>query len=406
MLLRPEDDTVLRGYAEDSAILWNIANFERRKAWFNHDKMPSYASQCRTLKASEAFLRLGTCKAQALLSKLREAWSSFFALKRLEKQGRLPPYIVKVSPPRYWKKNGKRIARAFFVRNDGWRWRYNKEDEEELVIGKLHVPFAHGYLQVGKQGRLEVQHDALLNKWYAYFPVDVLLERSSRVASKMASLDLGICNLGALYIENEQPVVYSGRAVLSDWVYRTKKIGNLQSRLPKKRHRSQRIGLMFRCRQRRLKHAVNAMCKDIFKRLINANVGVLVFGDLMGIRSKANHGRNLNQKLHNFWVFNHAAKRLAELGEEYGVVVRKVLEFKTSSTCCLCGKEHNGRVHRGLMVCPSTHQCINADVNGSVNIWNVAVDRFPQSLAQKAETSGSGLLAQPLLLRWSYQKWQ
>jgi len=403
VVLKPSSDVLLKGYAEDSAILWNTANFERRKAWHEHLKMPSYADQCRVLKMSEAFKRLGTCKAQALLSKLREAWSSFYALKRLEKQGMLPPHILRVNPPRYWKENGVRVAKAFYVRNDGWRW----IGEDELVIGKMRIPFQHGRLRVGKQGRLEVLHDKLLDKWRAYFPVDVPLEHPSRIASKMASLDLGICNLAALYIENEKPIVYSGRAVLSDWVYRTKKIGGKQSKLPRKKHTSKGILLQFRRRQHRLKHAVNAMCRDIFNRLEEAGVSVLVIGDLNGIRAGAYFGRNGNQKLHNFWVFNRIAKRLAELGEEHSVVVRKVLEFKTSSTCCLCGKEHNGRIHRGLMVCLSAHRSVNADVNGSVNIKNVAVNRFPVSLAQSMlGTSGSGLLAEPLLLRWNYNEWK
>lgn len=73
---------------------------------------------------------------------------------------------------------------------------------------------------------------------------------------------------------------------------------------------------MYRRRQRRLKHVVNAMCKDIFERLEKANVGVLVMGDLNGIRAEANHGKNGNQKLHNFWAFSMIQKRLLELGEE------------------------------------------------------------------------------------------
>lgn len=401
VLLKPKNESPLREYVEDSAILWNTANFERRKAWFNHDKTPSYVNQCKTLKSNDAFKRLGTCKAQALLSKLREAWNSFFALKRLEKQGLLPSHILKVNLPRYWKENGKRVAKAFYVRNDGWRW----TGEDELVIGRQRIPFQHGKLRVGKQGRLEVLHDTLLDKWVAHFPVEVETP-SGRIAGKMASLDLGICNLAALYVENEKPVVYSGRAVLSDWVYRTKKIAGLQSRLPRKQRKSQRIGLMFKCRQRRLRHAVNAMCRSIFVELEKRNVNVLVMGDLNGIRAEANHGKNGNQKLHNFWAFSMVQKRLMELGEEHGVVVRKVSERDTSKTCCLCGMQHNGRKERGLMVCPSMHRSVNADVNGAVNIWNVAVNRSPMSLAQSTlGTSGSGLLAEPLFLRWNYDEW-
>lgn len=401
VLLKPESDILLRDYAENSAILWNVANFERRKAWHEHARIPSYATQCKSLKTTETFKRLGTCKAQALLSKLREAWSSFFALKRLEKQGRLPPHIRKVNPPRYWKENGKRVAKAFYVRNDAWHW----TGEDELVIGKERIPFQHGKLWVGKRGRLEVLHDTLLDKWVAHFPVS-LKEGTSRIIGRMASLDLGICNLAALYIENEKPIVYSGRAVLSDWVYRTKKIADLQSKLPRKKHKSKRISLMFRNRQHRLRHAVNAMVKSVFQRLEKQNVNVLVMGDLNGIRASADHGKNGNQKLHNFWAFNRIEKRIAELGEEHGVIIRKVSERDTSRTCCLCGKQHGGRVERGLMVCPTIHRSMNADVNGAVNIQKVAVNRFPESFAQTLGTSGSGHLAEPLLLRWNYNEWR
>jgi transposase len=51
-----------------------------------------------------------------------------------------------------------------------------------------------------------------------------------------------------------------------------------------------------------LKHAVNALCRGIFGRLERAGVGVLVVGDLMGIRAEAYHGAKGNQKLHNFWA--------------------------------------------------------------------------------------------------------
>lgn len=400
VLLRPKIDTLLKEYAENSSILWNVANYERRKAWFEHSKIPSYASQCKNLKTKESFKAIGTCKAQALLAKLNEAWQSFFALVRLRKQGKLPQNIRKLSPPHYLKENGKRVARAFYVRNDGWSIK-----SESLSIGKIKIPFQHGKIWSGKRGRLEVQHDALRGRWYAHIPVEAETP-PSRGAGKTASMDLGICNLAALYIENEKPTVYSGRAVLSDWVYQTKRIAKLQSRLPKGRHKSRLISLLHRKRSKRLRHAIYAMCRDAFKALEEKDVSTLVFGDLTGIRDEADHGRKGNQKLHNFWAFDKVAKRLIELGEKTGITVRKVSERDTSRTCCLCGKQHNGRVERGLMVCREIQRSVNADVNGAVNILNVAVGRFPMSLAQMRETSGSGLLEEPLMRRWSYDEWR
>jgi putative transposase len=401
VLLKPTDTQPLSEFAEQSAILWNIANHKRRKAFFKHRKSPSYATQCRELKNTEPFRKLGTCKAQALLSKLNEAWQSFYALLRLKKKGKLPSHIKKLTPPRYCKKNGKREARAFYVRNDGWSM-----DENEISIAKgIKFPYQCGELWVGKRGRLEVLYDELSEKWYAHFPVEVEWKPPSRTAEKKASLDLGVCNLATLYIEGERPIIYSGRAVLSDWIYHTKKIADKQSKLPKGKHTSKRIRLQFRKRQRRLKHAINTMLRNIFSSLEQRGVGELCIGDLNGIRKEANHGKKTNQKINNFWAFNLAEKRIMELGEEHGITVKKVSEAYTSETCCLCGKRHNGRVERGLMVCREKHQSINADVNGAVNILNVAVNR-PPVLSTDSGVSGSRLLAKPLLLRWNYNEWR
>jgi putative transposase len=409
VLLKPTDTQSLSEYAEQSAILWNIANYERRKAFYEHMKMPSYALQCRGLKHTEPFKKLGTCKAQALLSKLNEAWQSFHALLRLKEKGKLPPHIRKLSPPRYWKRDGRLEAKAFYVRSDGW-----KIDEEGISLPRgLKIPYQCGALWVGKQGRLEVFRDELSKRWYAHIPVEVDWQPPSRSQTdaekeKKASLDLGICNLAALYIEGERPIIYSGRGVLSDWVYRTKKIAERQSLLPRRRHVSCWIRTAFRRRERRLKHAINTMLRDIFSLLEGKRIGELYIGDLNGIREGANHGRKGDQKLHNFWAYNLIEKRIFELGEEYGITVRKVSERDTSRTCCLCGKQHNGRIERGLMVCREKHKSINADVNGAVNILNVAVKRSPPVLSTdsyEGETSGSGLMAQPLPLRWNYHEW-
>ena len=65
--------------------------------------MPTYADECESLKYVEHFKAMGTDKEQALLKKLQESWNAFFALKRLQARGKLPPHIRKIGPPKYWK---------------------------------------------------------------------------------------------------------------------------------------------------------------------------------------------------------------------------------------------------------------------------------------------------------------
>ncbi|MGB9023175.1 MAG: transposase, partial [Candidatus Bathyarchaeia archaeon] len=212
ILLAPTEaqEQELQTLAEASARLWNMANYERRQTLFKDQRTPSYAQQCKQLKDADAFKQLGTCKAQAVLMKLREAWGSYHALKRLQRNGQLPPHIKRVSPPRYMKDRQTRrlIAESIYVRNDGY-----KQQENVLTLSKgLRVPFNAGDLWVGKQGRLELHYDRLREKWYGHIPVKVKWPRKGKPhqsTRKRASIDLGICNLATCVVEgNDRAYVY------------------------------------------------------------------------------------------------------------------------------------------------------------------------------------------------------
>ncbi len=146
-------------------------------------------------------------------------------------------------------------------------------------------------------------YDRLKDAWYAFIPVDIPEPAKAAVSccqpkEKVGSIDLGICNLVAFYTDEdeEQPLIYSGRPVLSDYVYRTKKIAELQSRLPKKQYTSRKMGLFYRKRTRHFKHAVRAMLKDLFERMKRMSITKVAVGDLNGIREGNNLGKHTNQK--------------------------------------------------------------------------------------------------------------
>ena len=392
----------LRSLAEASARLWNLANYERRQTLFKGQRVFTYAQQCKHLKDTSAFKQLGTCKAQAVLMKLREAWGSYYALKHLERLGQLPPHIRCVRPPRYMKDRQTRrlVAESIYVRNDGY-----KQQEDILTLSKsLRVPFKTGDLWVGKQGRLELHYDRLRGKWYGHIPVRVKWPRKGKPhqpTRKHASIDLGICNLVTCVVDGaEKAYVYSGRAVLSDWRYWTKRIAAVESELKKTNGRdgSKQLSRLYRTRKRRLNHAVKSMLRDLYNHLEGHRVTNLIVGNLKHIRDNANHGKVGNQKLHNFWPFAQIRQRIQELGEEYGIRVRFKSERGTSKHCSLCGEEHkNGRKHRGLYHCKTYNIFINADVNGATNIL------YGRKVAA---VSGSRPMAWPMFLKWNSQDWE
>jgi len=75
ILLTPTEaqEQELHALADASARIWNMANYQRRQAYFTGGRVAAYENQWRTFKDTEPFTRLGTCKGQALLLKLREA---------------------------------------------------------------------------------------------------------------------------------------------------------------------------------------------------------------------------------------------------------------------------------------------------------------------------------------------
>jgi len=406
ILLAPTEteEQELHALADASAQLWNMANYERRQAYFASARVPTYENQWRTFKDTDAFKRIGTCKGQALLLKLHEAWASYHALKRLQGNGQLPPHIKRVSPPRYMKDRNtrRRMAHAIYVRNDGYR-----QDGNSLVLSKnLRVHFKAGDVWLGKQGRLELHYDPLRKRWYGRIPVRVKWPRKRmphHSTPRRASIDLGICNLATCVIEDStRAYIYSGRAVLSDWRYWTKQIAQVESELKRTngRHTSKHLSRLYRTRRRRLDHAVKGMLRHLYEQLENEHVTNLLVGDLKHIRDNTNHGRVGNQKLHNFWPFMQIRRRIQELSEEYGIRVRFKSERGTSKRCSLCGEKHkNGRKHRGLYQCRTYNIVMNADVNGATNILYGLRGKV-------AAVSGSRPMAWPLLLKWNSQAWE
>jgi len=102
-----ENKPELMKLAENCAKLYNEINYERRQAYTRYKKFSWYPKHLYRKYAPI----IGSATAQQIINKNNDAWRSFLKLKELEKQGKLPQHVTKVSMPRYWKTNGKRERR-------------------------------------------------------------------------------------------------------------------------------------------------------------------------------------------------------------------------------------------------------------------------------------------------------
>jgi len=390
-----EDNPALWNLADNCARLWNELNFERRQAYIYYRKFSWYPKHLYRKYAP----LIGSATAQQVIRKSNEAWRSFLKLKKLEKLGKHLPHIRKVSMPRYWKKNGRRELRVI-VRNDCYRL-----DDKYLYLPKgLKLRYWGKLKWQGRQGRLEIIYDEMDEVWRGFMTVKVE-EPPLRGGSKPLYIDLGVVNLATIWCkEMKQQIAFSGGAILADWWYWTKRIAREQSRVAKinKARTSKKIRKMYRIRQRRFRHAVNAMIKMIVEYAYCSGISKIVVGDLKGIRESNHKNSKANSIIHNFWSFRWIIQRLKERAEEYGIEVVEVSEHETSSICPFCGTRGNRR-HRGLFYCPNCDKIMNADVVGVLNISRKNGTIIPSPSWRDRD---NGLVTQPLLLRWNGMKWE
>ncbi|RLG57601.1 MAG: transposase, partial [Candidatus Hydrothermarchaeota archaeon] len=303
-----------------------------------------------------------------------EAWKSYFALLKLKQKGKLPPHINQIKPPGYWKnrRTGKRILRIL-IRNDC----YSLSDVLKLPFG-LKIRWKGKNRWRGKQGRLEIVYDDLSKSWYAFQPVEVQ-PLHQPIGNKKAYCDLGVVNLITAWIEGDKrATIYSGRTLLADWWYWTKKIAEHQSELKETndKHASKRLRKLYRKRKRRFRHAVNTIVSRFVEDCYEKRVSDIIIGDLTGIRNNNSKGKKTNSMIHNFWSHRYLVERIKTTSENYGIKVIARNEAYTSLTCSLCGKRHkNGRRHRGLYICKTYNKAMNADVNA---VANIAGDDIPE----------------------------
>jgi putative transposase len=388
-----EDNPELWKLAEECARLYNEVNFERRQAYINYKRIKWYPKHLYKKYAPV----IGSATAQQIINKNNEAWKSFLALKRLKSEGKLPEHVKKVSMPRYWKKYGRRELRIV-IRNDC----YEIDDEHIYLPKGIRLKYKGILKWKGKPGRLEIVYDEVEKMWRGFMTVKVE-KPPIRGGYKPLYIDLGVVNLATIWFEGlKQPIAFKGRTILSDWWYWTRKIAKEQSRLAKinKVKTSKKLRRLYRMRQRRFKHAANAMIKAIVENAHHLKISKIVLGRLKGIRDNS-HNCKTNAMINNFWSFNYIVRRFKEKAEEYGIEVVEVSEYRTSSRCPFCHSKGTRR-HRGLFYCRKCGMAMNADVVGALNIAGNDGTIIPSPHRGR----DNGVVAHPKLLRWNGMRWE
>ena len=381
-----EQEDVLRNICYMSAVLWNKLNYVRRQSFFKN----CFRWNRGINELYNNFKKiLGSAITDEVIRKNNEAWRSFFKLKRMLKEHRLPQNIKKVRPPGYWKdrKSGKKKLMTLIKYNT-----YkiiNENGRRFLIIAPrrlgLKIRVAGSFKWHGKQGRLEIYYDELTGGWYGHQTVFVNIQPKHTNPPRRAFVDLGVINIIVAWIEGDvEPIAFSGRPLLADWYYWSNKISYYQS-IAKKvngKNITRRIKKLYRKRKRRFRDRINKIVKKFIDICISKNVTEIVCGDLRGIRDNCGKGsgsRKKNKIINNFWSHRYIVERLKTTAENHGIKVRLIDESSTSSYCPICCVR-GSRVYRGLFYCPRCGRYMNADVVGALNIARKCGVKIPKNI--------------------------
>jgi len=376
-----DNEAKLKALCSLSAKLWNEINYARRQQFFSNGKVDLKGTYKEFYeKYSEL---IGSATAQQILNKNNEAWSSFFDLLKVKKEGKLPSFMTKISPPGY-KKKGKVRELWVLLRNDQYKITENKIIIKGLgAIGRIEVEYKGLVHLKGKQGRLEIHYDQDTKTWYAYIPFEVK-EKAVRgkwrkipltpKGNLKAGIDLGVNNLFAVYVENDISALVNGKPLKSISHYWREKIAKYQSVINKYGIKtSRKLRAMYAKWRKQAKSFINTQVRRVVEWLYEIGVSTIYVGYPKNIVQQRG-----NFNVSNVWSYSYVIKRIKDVAEEYGIAVIEVDESYTSTTCPIHSDSCGKRITRGLIKCFTLNKVFNADIVGAFNILRKAITPSPR----------------------------
>jgi putative transposase len=218
-----------------------------------------------------------------------------------------------------------------------------------------------------------------------YYVVEIVYERTIDPQpvdyDTIAGIDLGIDNVITLTSNQSEitPIAMNGRVIKSINQFYNKERARLQSFLGNRT--SHRIQAFTVKRNRKIKHLLHVISRNVIDHLVSHGIGTLVIGYNEGWKQAVNLGRQTNQKFVQI-PFMQLVHMLTYKAQLLGLQVVLQEESYTSKCSFFDGEtimKHarylGRRIRRGLFR-TSDGLVVNADVNGSYNIIKKA---FPHA---------------------------
>ena len=379
----------LRRIADAVAKLWNELNYARLVQYRESGKVDFKGTEHEFYRKYNVVLGVN---AGQVINLNNGAGKSYFETLRLYKQGKLPKFMNKPSPPGFWKDRllGKREL-IILVRNDRYYLEPTNGGEGYIVLKDwgLRIKYAGRVKWSGKQGTLVIRFEG--NRWFAYVPITVgekpaksnpkgyvkgiydRVQIENPKGSNKAFIDIGLNNLFAVVFNHtDTAILIKGSTIKAEyywWKRETKTYQSIRDWLRNRGFNAWRRYHMFYLhaeykKRERLRHYYRTAIRFLAKTLHGMGVNEVFVGYPYMLSQN-----NSNEYNANIWWFSKIINWLGDVLEEYGIKLNVVNEYGTSKQCSICNMKHeSGRVKRGLYICPVMGIKINADLNAARNI--------------------------------------
>ena len=347
--------------------LYNVALYNIRQYYKETGKYLSYNKLAKTLSDSNNVdyrAMLYAQSAQQVLRQVDNQYKAFYAsIKSKKMKGK------KVRLPKYKdKENGRNI----------------------FIYTNQCVKFSNGVVSLKtKQGTLsfktvadKIQQVRLVPK-ANHIVVEIIYNKECEAKkdnSRYASIDLGLNNLCTLTSNATKSIIVDGKRLKSINHHYNRTKAKLQSKLSKNKHTSKRISRLALRRNRKIKDYMHKVSRKIVEYMEANSLNTLFVGKNVGWKDSINLGRINNQNFVSI-PYNMLIQMLEYKCKLAGINFVIVNESYTSK-CSFLDREkickHDSytgrRVKRGLFI-SSSGIMINADVNGSLNIMQLGLEK-------------------------------
>ena len=378
--LSKEDYKSIKELCHIAKNLTNEAIYNVRQYYFTEDKFLKYEKNYTLLKSSPNYKELNSNMAQQILKEVDGSFKSFFGLIKLAKQGKYSFKDCKL--PRYLPKDGYTTLVIGFVRLNG---------------NKLILPFSNNFKKTHKVVEItippvlldkKVKEIRILPKANArYFEIQYIYEagciqRNLNTQNALA-LDLGVNNLVTAVSSTGKSFIVDGRRLKSINQWFNKENARLQS-IKDKQHfgkkPTNRQKAITRDCNNKVNDYMNKAARMIIDYCINNDIGTLIAGYNVTFQRNSHIGKQNNQNFVNI-PYGRLRDKLAYMCELNGITYVEQEESYTSKASFWDKDnipvynndnpkeyEFSGkRIHRGMYQC-ANGKCLNADVNGALNI--------------------------------------